>query len=162
MKRCQLLQTANFNRFMQRQPLDTSVYIPATVSQSSDTIRINANFPLIDHELKLHYLPKDSTHIWYTGDVYFDSTRVIVPNNSCNLQNPACINRLYNQTDLGAIISLKTSEQSLDVARVGSKILSTFEATQFINGILDAIKLDLEKASTPEPPKADGKSNASA
>ena len=103
--------TANFNRFMQRQPLDTSVYIPATVSQSSDTIRINAKFPLIDHELKLHYLPKDSTHIWFTGDVYIDSTRVIVPNNNCNLQNPACINRLYNQTDLGAIISLKTSEQ---------------------------------------------------
>src|SRR5215212_5347276 len=54
--------------------------------------------------------------------------------------------------------------EALEIARR----FSTFEATQFINGILDAIKLDLEKATTEEQPttdeapKADGKSNASA
>ena len=48
--------------------------------------------------------------------------------------------------------------EALEIARR----FSTFEATQFINGILDAIKLDLEKATQPEAPKADGKSNASA
>ena len=48
--------------------------------------------------------------------------------------------------------------EALEIARR----FSTFEATQFINGILDAIKLDLEKASNPEAAKADGKSNASA
>jgi N utilization substance protein B len=48
--------------------------------------------------------------------------------------------------------------EALEIARR----FSTFEATQFINGILDAIKLDLEKAANPETPKADGKSNASA
>lgn len=48
--------------------------------------------------------------------------------------------------------------EALEIARR----FSTFEATQFINGILDAIKLDLEKASAPETPKADSKSNASA
>jgi N utilization substance protein B len=48
--------------------------------------------------------------------------------------------------------------EALEIARR----FSTFEATQFINGILDAIKLDLEKAATPEPPKADSKSNATA
>jgi N utilization substance protein B len=48
--------------------------------------------------------------------------------------------------------------EALEIARR----FSTFEATQFINGILDAIKLDLEKASAAEAPKADGKSNASA
>jgi len=48
--------------------------------------------------------------------------------------------------------------EALEIARR----FSTFEATQFINGILDAIKLDLEKAAQPEAPKADGKSNASA
>ena len=47
--------------------------------------------------------------------------------------------------------------EALEIARR----FSTFEATQFINGILDAIKLDLEKAKSPEAPKADGKSNAS-
>ena len=47
--------------------------------------------------------------------------------------------------------------EALEIARR----FSTFEATQFINGILDAIKLDLEKASLPEAPKADSKSNAS-
>jgi N utilization substance protein B len=48
--------------------------------------------------------------------------------------------------------------EALEIARR----FSTFEATQFINGILDAIKLDLEKASAAEAPKADGMSNASA
>jgi len=36
--------------------------------------------------------------------------------------------------------------EALEIARR----FSTFEATQFINGILDAIKLDLEKANTKE------------
>jgi N utilization substance protein B len=45
--------------------------------------------------------------------------------------------------------------EALEIARR----FSTFEATQFINGILDAIKLDLEKAD--KEPKADGKSTAS-
>lgn len=48
--------------------------------------------------------------------------------------------------------------EALEIARR----FSTFEATQFINGILDAIKLDLEKASATKKPKADGKSTASA
>ncbi|HMJ08643.1 MAG TPA: transcription antitermination factor NusB [Pyrinomonadaceae bacterium] len=43
--------------------------------------------------------------------------------------------------------------EALEVARR----FSTFEATQFINGILDAVKLDLEKGSAP----ADEKSHAS-
>lgn len=47
--------------------------------------------------------------------------------------------------------------EALEIARR----FSTFEATQFINGILDAIKLDLEKALSAEKPKADGKSTAS-
>ncbi len=47
--------------------------------------------------------------------------------------------------------------EALEIARR----FSTFEATQFINGILDAIKLDLEKASSAETPKADGKSTGS-
>ena len=46
--------------------------------------------------------------------------------------------------------------EALEIARR----FSTFEATQFINGILDAIKLDLEKVSKSETPKADGKSTA--
>lgn len=47
--------------------------------------------------------------------------------------------------------------EALEIARR----FSTFEATQFINGILDAIKLDLEKADSAETPKADGKSTGS-
>jgi N utilization substance protein B len=60
---------------------------------------------------------------------------------------------LYQDTPHTVVIN-----EALEIARR----FSTFEATQFINGILDAIKLDLEKVTTPEPPKADGKSNASA
>ena len=48
--------------------------------------------------------------------------------------------------------------EALEIARR----FSTFEATQFINGILDAIKLDLEKTDEAEVPKADGKSTGSA
>ncbi len=60
---------------------------------------------------------------------------------------------LYQDTPHTVVIN-----EALEIARR----FSTFEATQFINGILDAIKLDLEKATTSEPPKADSKSNASA
>ncbi len=47
--------------------------------------------------------------------------------------------------------------EALEIARR----FSTFEATQFINGILDAIKLDLEKTATPETVKSKKKSQAS-
>lgn len=47
--------------------------------------------------------------------------------------------------------------EALEIARR----FSTFEATQFINGILDAIKLDLEKATPERAAKADGKSTGS-
>ena len=60
---------------------------------------------------------------------------------------------LYEDTPHTVVIN-----EALEIARR----FSTFEATQFINGILDAIKLDLEKASSEETPKADSKSNASA
>ena len=60
---------------------------------------------------------------------------------------------LYEDTPHTVVIN-----EALEIARR----FSTFEATQFINGILDAIKLDLEKASAAETPKADSKSNASA
>jgi len=60
---------------------------------------------------------------------------------------------LYEDTPHTVVIN-----EALEIARR----FSTFEATQFINGILDAIKLDLEKASAADAPKADSKSNASA
>lgn len=47
--------------------------------------------------------------------------------------------------------------EALEIARR----FSTFEATQFINGILDAIKLDLEKVDGTEAPKSKKKSQAS-
>ena len=47
--------------------------------------------------------------------------------------------------------------EALEIARR----FSTFEATQFINGILDAIKLDLEKVDGTETPKPKKKSRAS-
>lgn len=60
---------------------------------------------------------------------------------------------LYEDTPHTVVIN-----EALEIARR----FSTFEATQFINGILDAIKIDLEKAASDAPPKADGKSNAGA
>ncbi|MEO6334969.1 MAG: transcription antitermination factor NusB [Pyrinomonadaceae bacterium] len=59
---------------------------------------------------------------------------------------------LYEDTPHTVVIN-----EALEIARR----FSTFEATQFINGILDAIKLDIEKAAAEETPKADSKSNAS-
>ncbi|MBC7898551.1 MAG: transcription antitermination factor NusB [Saprospiraceae bacterium] len=47
--------------------------------------------------------------------------------------------------------------EGLEIARR----FSTFEATQFINGILDAIKLDLEKAAKSASGEPDEKSQAS-
>ena len=60
---------------------------------------------------------------------------------------------LYEDTPHTVVIN-----EALEIARR----FSTFEATQFINGILDAIKLDLEKATADEAPKADGKSTGTA
>ena len=55
---------------------------------------------------------------------------------------------LYEDTPHTVVIN-----EALEIARR----FSTFEATQFINGILDAIKIDLEKASSAtNPAKADG------
>ena len=68
-----------------------------------------------------------------------------------NILRLAVYEFLYEDTPKTVVIN-----EALEIARR----FSTFEATQFINGILDAIKLDLEKAEKEEP-KADGKSTAS-
>lgn len=102
--------TSNFNRFVQQLPLDSMVYSEAGVTQKGDTTIIQAKFPLIDHNLKLLYTPNDSNNIWYAGDVFFDSSRVIAPNRNCSFTSPACINRLYDEGDLKKIMGLKTSE----------------------------------------------------
>ena len=100
--------TSNFNRFVNRLAIDSSVFREASVMQANDTLAIHVKFPAIDHDLQLVYLTQDSNNILYTGDVFFDSTRVIVANSNCNLQYPRCINRLYNESDLKAILQLKT------------------------------------------------------
>lgn len=69
-----------------------------------------------------------------------------------NILRLAVYEFLYEDTPRTVVIN-----EALEIARR----FSTFEATQFINGILDAIKLDLEKAGKQKEPKADGKSTAS-
>ena len=69
-----------------------------------------------------------------------------------NILRLAVYEFLYEDTPRTVVIN-----EALEIARR----FSTFEATQFINGILDAIKLDLEKSSKEIEPKADGKSTAS-
>ena len=51
---------------------------------------------------------------------------------------------LFEQTPHTVVIN-----EALEIARR----FSTFEATQFINGILDAVKHDLEKNQSPSPPE---------
>ena len=58
---------------------------------------------------------------------------------------------LYEDTPHTVVIN-----EALEIARR----FSTFEATQFINGILDGIKLDLEKGGKEAGAKAGGKSTA--
>ncbi len=58
---------------------------------------------------------------------------------------------LYDTTPHTVVIN-----EALEIARR----FSTFEATQFINGILDAIKHDLEKDSLPENPKTDDENSS--
>jgi hypothetical protein len=101
--------TSNFNRFIQQLPLDSSIYTEARVIQQNDTTIIEANFISIDHSLKLLYTSTDSNHIWYTGDVFFDSSTIIAPDRNCSLVKPACINRLYDQRELKNIMRMKTS-----------------------------------------------------
>lgn len=69
-----------------------------------------------------------------------------------NILRLAVYEFLYEDTPRTVVIN-----EALEIARR----FSTFEATQFINGILDGIKLDLEKASQKDEEKADGKSTAS-
>ena len=102
--------TSNFNRFVQGLPLDSSIYRKANYTRRNDTITIEVEFPSIDHHLKLLYVASDSNNILYTGDVFFDSARVIVTNSNCSLSNPVCINRLYSEKDLKAMMQLKTND----------------------------------------------------
>ena len=69
-----------------------------------------------------------------------------------NILRLAVYEFLFEDTPKTVVIN-----EALEIARK----FSTFEATQFINGILDAIKLDLEKSGKTESQKADGKSSAS-
>ena len=69
-----------------------------------------------------------------------------------NILRLAVYEFLFEDTPRTVVIN-----EALEIARK----FSTFEATQFINGILDAIKLDLEKSAKTESEKADGKSSAS-
>jgi transcription antitermination protein NusB len=59
---------------------------------------------------------------------------------------------LYEETPNTVVIN-----EALEIARR----FSTFEATQFINGILDAIKHDLEKKNKKNSPDSNEKSQAS-
>jgi len=102
--------TANFNSFVQDLPIDSSIFTEANVTQANDSVIIHAIFPAIAHELRLVYSLKDPTNIWFTGDVFFDSTRVIATNKNCNIKTPGCINRLYSRDDLKSFTSLKTNE----------------------------------------------------
>lgn len=69
-----------------------------------------------------------------------------------NILRLAVYEFLFEDTPRTVVIN-----EALEIARK----FSTFEATQFINGILDAIKLDLEGAAKTDEPKADGKSTSS-
>ena len=69
-----------------------------------------------------------------------------------NILRLAVYEFLFEDTPKTVVIN-----EALEIARR----FSTFEATQFINGILDAIKLDLEKAGKADDQKADGKSTSS-
>ena len=69
-----------------------------------------------------------------------------------NILRLAVFEFLFEDTPKTVVIN-----EALEIARK----FSTFEATQFINGILDAIKLDLEKSAKTESQKADGKTSAS-
>lgn len=102
--------TANFNRFMKGLPMDSTVFNEAMVSEMGDTMSIHVRFPAIDHDLQLVYSTHDPNNILFTGDVFFDSTKVIVANNNCSLDHPACVNRLYRADDLKKISQLKTYE----------------------------------------------------
>ena len=68
-----------------------------------------------------------------------------------NILRLAVYEFLYEDTPRAVAIN-----EALEIARK----FSTFEATQFINGILDAIKLDLEKSAQSDDQKADGKANS--
>lgn len=69
-----------------------------------------------------------------------------------NILRLAVYEFLFEDTPKTVVIN-----EALEIARR----FSTFEATQFINGILDAIKLDLEKAAGADDQKADSKSTSS-
>lgn len=98
--------TSNFNRFLEALPPDSTVFTKASTLQENDTIAIQVQFPAIDHSLQLIYATKNPMNILFTGDVFFDSTKAITANNNCNLNNPGCINRLYNASDLKAMLHL--------------------------------------------------------
>ena len=103
--------TLNFKKFIENKPLDTSLFVEAIMSRLKDTVILQASFPKIKHDLKLAYTSLNQNMILYTGDVYFDSTSVIITNKNCQLQNPFCLNKLYSRTDIDAIAKMKPVEK---------------------------------------------------
>ena len=103
--------TTSFNRFVKGLPLDSSVFNAASVVQRGDTLAIHVTFPSIDHDLQLLYTATDPDNILFTGDVFFDSTKIIATNKNCDLKNPGCTNRLYNKSDLKTMMQLKNYDQ---------------------------------------------------
>lgn len=102
--------TLNFSRFLRAEPLDSSIFFPANLSVGNDTILIEADFPQIDHHLRLLYLANDNNYILYTGDVFFDSSAIIASNRNCNTGIQVCHNRLYYKDDLNSILRLKNAD----------------------------------------------------
>jgi hypothetical protein len=103
--------TLNFKKFLKHGPLDTALFTEAGVTRIKDTFIIEASFPKFDHSLKLMYIPSNPDVIIYTGDVFFDSSNIIVTNKNCQLQNPSCINKLYSKDEILTINNLKTPDK---------------------------------------------------
>jgi hypothetical protein len=96
----------SFDAFYAGKPIsDPKQLIASKVSSFNGKLMISADFSTESksHLLTLIYDEKDSLHIQYVGDVYYNDKKVPYTNENCNPAVPYCTNRLYSKSDLAAI-----------------------------------------------------------
>jgi hypothetical protein len=103
----------NFEAFYSGKSItDTSQLFPATVSQFNGKLMITSQLKRNTKTSLMTFIydEKDSLHIQYVGDVYYNDKRVPYTNEHCDINVPYCTNRLYSKSDIVRISKLKSLE----------------------------------------------------
>lgn len=103
----------NFETFYSGKPItDASQMFPAAVLKFNGKLMLTSQIRrnLRTSSVTFIFDQKDSLHIHYVGDVYYDDKKAPYTNEYCDTNVPYCTNRLYSRSDIVRISKLKSLE----------------------------------------------------